>query len=144
MKLRDLFELIRIHLPREEGQTMAEYGLLIALIAILVIGAITLFKGALTGTQVAVEGTYFDILKQDVQNGTLPQVSYIVAPEAYSEHGNWPPNFGAWYVDQVLQVLTSNPEVWSASNSSLGMRWTWRRLGAFGSRRAHIDSALSQ
>jgi pilus assembly protein Flp/PilA len=50
MKLRDLFELIRIHLPREEGQTMAEYGLLIALIAILVIGAITLFKGALTGT----------------------------------------------------------------------------------------------
>jgi phospholipase C len=72
-----------------------------------------LFKGALQGTQVAVEGTYFDILKQDVQNGTLPQVSYIVAPEAYSEHGNWPPNFGAWYVDQVLQVLTSNPEVWS-------------------------------
>jgi phospholipase C len=72
-----------------------------------------LFKGALTGTQVAVEGTYFDVLKQDVQNGTLPQVSYIVAPEAYSEHGNWPPNFGAWYVDQVLQVLTSNPEVWS-------------------------------
>jgi hypothetical protein len=25
---------------------------------------------------------------------------------------------------------TSNPEVWSPSNSSLGMRWTCRRLGA--------------
>jgi phospholipase C len=36
-----------------------------------------------------------------------------VAPEAFSEHGNWPPNYGAWYVDQVLQALTSNPEVWS-------------------------------
>ncbi len=56
---------------------------------------------------------YFDILKRDVQNNTLPQVSWIVAPEAYSEHPNWPPNYGAWYVDQVLQILTSNPEVWS-------------------------------
>jgi phospholipase C len=72
-----------------------------------------LFDKARTGTQVSVTGTYFDILKKDVQNNTLPQVSYIVAPEAYSEHGNWPPNFGAWYVDQVLQALTSNPEVWS-------------------------------
>jgi phospholipase C len=72
-----------------------------------------LFEKARTGTQVSVTGTYFDVLKEDVKNGTLPQVSYIVAPEAYSEHGNWPPNFGAWYVDQVLQALTSNPEVWS-------------------------------
>ncbi|MDX6450215.1 MAG: Flp/Fap pilin component [Gaiellaceae bacterium] len=42
MKLRDWFELVRIQLKREEGQTMAEYGLLIALIAIFVIGAVTL------------------------------------------------------------------------------------------------------
>ncbi|MDX6565383.1 MAG: Flp/Fap pilin component, partial [Gaiellales bacterium] len=42
MKLRDWFELVRIQLHREEGQTMAEYGLLIALVAIVVIGAITL------------------------------------------------------------------------------------------------------
>jgi phospholipase C len=56
---------------------------------------------------------YFDILKRDVQANTLPQVSWIVAPEAYSEHPNWPTNYGAWYIDQVLQVLTSNPEVWS-------------------------------
>jgi pilus assembly protein Flp/PilA len=34
MKLRDWFELVRIQLKREEGQTMAEYGLLLALIAI--------------------------------------------------------------------------------------------------------------
>jgi phospholipase C len=73
----------------------------------------SLFEKARTGTQVEVNGTYFDILRKDVQNNTLPQVSYIVAPEAFSEHGNWPPNYGAWYVDQVLQALTSNPDVWS-------------------------------
>ncbi|WP_442807439.1 phosphocholine-specific phospholipase C [Trinickia soli] len=72
-----------------------------------------LYENARTGTNVAVSGGYFDVLKKDVQNGTLPQVSWIVAPEAYSEHPNWPANYGAWYIDQVLQVLTSNPEVWS-------------------------------
>ncbi|MDE1179796.1 phosphocholine-specific phospholipase C [Paraburkholderia sp.] len=72
-----------------------------------------LYDNARTGTNVSAGGTYFDILKKDVQNNTLPQVSWIVAPEAYSEHPNWPSNYGAWYVDQVLQVLTSNPEIWS-------------------------------
>jgi pilus assembly protein Flp/PilA len=37
MKLRDWFELVRIQLKREEGQTMAEYGLLLALIAVVCI-----------------------------------------------------------------------------------------------------------
>jgi pilus assembly protein Flp/PilA len=41
MKLRDWFELLRIELKREEGQTMAEYGLLIALIAVVCILVIT-------------------------------------------------------------------------------------------------------
>jgi phospholipase C len=36
-----------------------------------------------------------------------------VAPEAYTEHGNWVPNFGAWYMSQFLDILTSNPEVFS-------------------------------
>ncbi|CAB3769852.1 phosphocholine-specific phospholipase C [Paraburkholderia solisilvae] len=72
-----------------------------------------LYEAARTGTNVLQGGGYFDILRKDVQNNALPQVSYIVAPEAFSEHGNWPPNYGAWYVDQVLQALTSNPEVWS-------------------------------
>ncbi|WP_028227818.1 phosphocholine-specific phospholipase C [Paraburkholderia ferrariae] len=72
-----------------------------------------LYDRARTGTNVSSGGTYFDVLKQDVQNNTLPQVSWIVAPEAYSEHPNWPANYGAWYVDQVLQILTSNPDLWS-------------------------------
>jgi phospholipase C len=55
----------------------------------------------------------FEVLRKDVREGKLPQVSYIVAPEAYSEHPNWTPNFGAWYISQVIDILTSNPEVWS-------------------------------
>ncbi len=43
----------------------------------------------------------------------LPQVSWIVAPEAFTEHPNWPANYGAWYVSQFLDALTANPEVWS-------------------------------
>jgi phospholipase C len=72
-----------------------------------------LYENARTGTNVANGGTFFDILKADVTNGTLPQVSWVVAPEAFCEHPNWPANYGAWYVSQVLDALTSNPEVWS-------------------------------
>jgi phospholipase C len=72
-----------------------------------------LAQKARTGTNIAKSGTLFDILRQDVMADQLPQVSWIVAPEAYTEHGNWPPNYGAWYVSQVLDALTANPEVWS-------------------------------
>jgi phospholipase C len=54
-----------------------------------------------------------DIFKDDVTRGRLPQVSWIVAPEAYCEHPNWEPDFGAWYVSQVIDILASNPDVWS-------------------------------
>ena len=72
-----------------------------------------LYEKAKTGTNISAGGTLFDVLKQDVANNTLPQVSYIVAPEAYTEHPNWPANYGAWYVSQVLDTLTSNPDLWS-------------------------------
>jgi phospholipase C len=72
-----------------------------------------LYEKARTGTNVANGGTFFDILAADVKNGTLPQVSWVVAPEAFCEHPNWPANYGAWYVSQVLNALTSNPGVWS-------------------------------
>jgi phospholipase C len=72
-----------------------------------------LYERALTGTDVTKGGTFFDILEADVKNGTLPQVSWIAAPEAFCEHPNWPANYGAWYVSKVLDALTSNPEVWS-------------------------------
>ena len=54
-----------------------------------------------------------DVFRQDVQQGRLPKVSWIVAPEAYSEHPNHIPGYGAWYVSQVIDILASNPDVWS-------------------------------
>ena len=47
MKLRDWYELVRIQLGREEGQTMAEYGLLIAFIAVVALVGITLLGTSL-------------------------------------------------------------------------------------------------
>ncbi len=72
-----------------------------------------LAEKARTGTNIAKSGTLFDIFAQDVKNNNLPQVSWVVAPEAYSEHPNWPANYGAWYISEVLDALTANPEVWS-------------------------------
>ena len=40
MELRDWLELARIELRREDGQTMTEYGVLLALIAVVVIAAL--------------------------------------------------------------------------------------------------------
>jgi phospholipase C len=81
-----------------------------------------LFKGALQGTRISADGTLPDInaakglftqLAADVRANRLPQVSWIAAPEAFSEHPIWPGDFGAWYISQVLDVLTSNEELWS-------------------------------
>src|SRR5215468_3603916 len=68
---------------------------------------------ARTGTNILKSGTLFDAFRADVLNNQLPQVSWIVAPEGYTEHGNWPSNFGAYYVSQMLDALTANPDVWS-------------------------------
>ncbi|OEU90148.1 phospholipase [Streptomyces abyssalis] len=72
-----------------------------------------LYDKARTGTDAKKGDGYFDVLKADVQSGRLPQISWIAAPEAFSEHPNFPANYGAWYVSQVLDALTSDPEVWS-------------------------------
>ena len=48
-----------------------------------------------------------------MQENTLPQVSWIVAPYCYCEHPWWGPSFGEYYVTRVLEALTSNPEVWA-------------------------------
>ncbi|RPE08988.1 phospholipase C, phosphocholine-specific [Chitinophaga lutea] len=55
-----------------------------------------------------------DILHQfrhDVKNGQLPAVSWIVAPENFSDHPG-APWYGAWYLSEVMDILTQNPEVW--------------------------------
>jgi phospholipase C len=46
-----------------------------------------------------------------VTNGTLPTVSWIVPPERFSDHPG-SPWYGSWYIAEVLDILTKNPEVW--------------------------------
>ena len=87
-----------------------------------------LFQNAATGTQIlnikpgagAFQSAWlawaehlFDQFRTDVQGGTLPQVSWIVAPAGYTEHSDWPIDYGAWYISQVLDILVSNPDVFS-------------------------------
>lgn len=49
--------------------------------------------------------------RQDVRNNQLPTVSWLVAPSNFSDHPG-SPWYGAWYVSEVLDILTSNPELW--------------------------------
>lgn len=49
--------------------------------------------------------------RKDVSEGKLPAISWLTAPENFSDHpvSAW---YGAWYVSEVMDILTQNPEVW--------------------------------
>ena len=57
------------------------------------------------------KGDVFHQFREDVKAGTLPTVSWLVAPERLSDHplSAW---YGAWYISEALRILTENPEVW--------------------------------
>jgi phospholipase C len=50
--------------------------------------------------------------RNDMENGKLPTVSWLVPSERLSDHPS-SPWYGAWYVAEALNILTKNPEVWS-------------------------------
>lgn len=55
-----------------------------------------------------------DVLHQfraDVAAGKLPAVSWLVPPQMFSDHPD-SPWYGAWYIAEALDILTSRPEVW--------------------------------
>lgn len=54
-------------------------------------------------------------LANDVRNGTLPQVCWILPSQAFSEHPGAPssPWKGGNFTERVLDALTVNPDVWS-------------------------------
>lgn len=75
---------------------------------------------AYNGTQIDAQGRsrpydydLFKNLRDDVANGALPSVSWVVAPFAYCEHPSWASSGGEWYVSNVLDALTSNPDVFA-------------------------------
>ena len=49
--------------------------------------------------------------RSDVDNGKLPAVSWLVAPQRFSDHTS-SPLYGTWYVSEAIDILTKNPEVW--------------------------------
>ena len=66
------------------------------------------------GTKRTLELPKSDVLHQfrkDVNEDKLPAVSWLVAPENFSDHPG-APWYGAWYVSEVMEILTKNPEIW--------------------------------
>lgn len=66
------------------------------------------------GTSREVQVPKGDVLHQfrkDVSEGKLPAVSWLVAPENFSDHPG-APWYGAWYLSETMDILTKNPEVW--------------------------------
>jgi phospholipase C len=57
------------------------------------------------------KGDVLHQFREDVKTGKLPTVSWLVAPENFSDHPS-APWYGAWYVSETLDILTQNPDVW--------------------------------
>jgi phospholipase C len=57
------------------------------------------------------KGDIFHQFRQDVATGKLPTVSWLVAPQKFSDHPS-APWYGAWYVSEAMNILTQDPEVW--------------------------------
>jgi phospholipase C len=54
-------------------------------------------------------------IRADVVAGTLPQVSWVVTNQAFSEHPDGAPNDGAYYVNGVLEALNADPDVFNST-----------------------------
>jgi phospholipase C len=54
-------------------------------------------------------------IRSDVLAGTLPQVSWVVPNQAFSEHPDGAPNDGAYYVNGVLEALDADPDVFDST-----------------------------
>ncbi|MFD1770591.1 phosphocholine-specific phospholipase C [Sphingobacterium suaedae] len=64
------------------------------------------------GTSITVpKGDILHQFRQDVKKGQLPTVSWLCAPQHFSDHPS-APMYGAWYVSEILQILTENPDIW--------------------------------
>lgn len=57
------------------------------------------------------KGDVLHQFREDVKTGNLPTVSWVVGSANFSDHPG-APWYGAWYVSEVMDILTGNPEVW--------------------------------
>jgi Flp pilus assembly pilin Flp len=56
MTFSDWFEYARTNWRKEEGQTMAEYGVVLAVITVLIVGTLTALSGGINGALSKVTG----------------------------------------------------------------------------------------
>ncbi|MCH5596964.1 alkaline phosphatase family protein [Niabella ginsengisoli] len=56
-------------------------------------------------------GDIFHQFRKDVNEGNLPTISWLAGPQKFSDHPS-APWYGAWYLSEILDILTKNPEVW--------------------------------
>jgi len=56
-------------------------------------------------------GDLFHQFRADAAADKLPAVSWLVAPQMFSDHPD-SPWYGAWYIAEALDILTSRPDVW--------------------------------
>lgn len=57
------------------------------------------------------KGDFLHQFREDVNTGKLPVVSWLAPSANFSDHPSTP-WYGAWYVSEILDILTKNPEVW--------------------------------
>lgn len=57
------------------------------------------------------KGDVLHQFRKDVTEGVLPAVSWLVPPSHFSDHPG-SPWYGAWYISEVMDILTKNPEQW--------------------------------
>jgi phospholipase C len=67
--------------------------------------------GSVTREMLIPKGDVMHQFRTDVEKGQLPSVSWLVAPQNFSDHPS-APWYGAWYVAEALDILTRNPDVW--------------------------------
>lgn len=62
-------------------------------------------------TLTAPQGDVLAQFRADVAAGRLPPVSWLAAPENFSDHPS-APWYGAWYTSEVLSILSADPARW--------------------------------
>lgn len=67
--------------------------------------------GGRTEKMAVPKGDVLHQFRKDVNENTLPAVSWLVPPGKFSDHPSHP-WYGAWYLSEVMDILTRSPEVW--------------------------------
>jgi phospholipase C len=70
------------------------------------------YKDSDTEREVSIpKGDILHQFREDVNTGKLPTISWVIAPSNFSDHPG-SPWYGAWYISEVMDILTKNPDVW--------------------------------